>query len=243
MLDFDHVGGSPLRDGVTLSNAKSLAESPGEKGLLGETKVSFVATDAHSASAQREILRVAQDDTDAIDSPVKLWEFIKSRYDAIAKDMSSPLGGSEGGPGAIALAHITPSGDGLRVVVKRTKGTTIEQEQYEWCKAMKLDAIGIKPDAACKDISRLSFAPMQSEVLYYNPSLLFGELPDAGDYPDGSIFGVSPVILSNAKDLAECNGENGLQGPCAGSFASAQDDTKRGFLPHLRDPSTTLRFA
>ncbi len=119
--------------------------------------------------------------TDAIDSPVKLWEFIKSRYDAIAKDMSSPLGGSEGGSEAIALAHITPSGDGLRVVVKRTKGTTIEQEQYEWCKAMKLDAIGIKPDAACKDISRLSFAPMQSEVLYYNPSLLFGELPEAKD--------------------------------------------------------------
>ena len=120
--------------------------------------------------------------TDAIDSPVKLWEYIKSRYDAIAKDMSSPLGGTEGG--SIALAHITPSGDGLRVVVKRTKGTTIEQEQYEWCKAMKLDAIGIKPDAACKDISRLSFAPMQSEVLYYNPSLLFAELPEASDYPD-----------------------------------------------------------
>ena len=143
--------------------------------------------------------------TDAIDSPVRLWEYIKSRYDAIAKDMSSPLGEvgdgplsamtvpppSQGGMGwvsSIALAHITPSGDGLRVVVKRTKGTTIEQEQYEWCKAMKLDAIGIKPDAACKDISRLSFAPMQSEVLYYNPSLLFAPLPDAGDYPDGSLF-------------------------------------------------------
>ena len=38
--------------------------SLGEKGLLGETKVSFVATDAHSASAQRGILRVAQDDRD-----------------------------------------------------------------------------------------------------------------------------------------------------------------------------------
>ena len=34
------------------------------------------------------------------------------------------------------------------------------------------------------------------------------------------------VILSNAKDLAECSGENGLQRPSAGSFASAQDDTK-----------------
>ena len=137
-----------------------------------------------------------------IDSPVKLWEYIQERYSAMSE--SSPSGGVEG---AIALAHITPSGDGLRVVVKRTKGTTIEQEQYEWCKAMKLDAIGIKPDAACKDISRLSFAPMQSEVLYYNPSLLFGELPEAGEYPDGTLFsGVAGVrsagVQTNASTMS-----------------------------------------
>ena len=36
--------------------------------------------------------------TDAIDSPVKLWEYIKARYDAIAKDMSTPLGGLRGAP-------------------------------------------------------------------------------------------------------------------------------------------------
>ena len=105
---------------------------------------------------------------------------------------SSPSGGVEGALSSVCLAHITPRGDGLRVVVKRTKGTTIEQEQYEWCKAMKLDAVGVKPDAACKDISRLSFAPMQSEVLYYNPSLLFGELPPQEDYPDGTLWQTHP---------------------------------------------------
>ena len=116
--------------------------------------------------------------TDALDTPVKLWEYIKSRYDTICKDKSSPLGGTEGGS-PFALAHITPSGDGLRLVLQRTKGKSIEQEQYEWCKAM-----GVKCDDVCKDISRLSFAPMQSEVLYFNPSLLFAELPEAADYPD-----------------------------------------------------------
>ena len=40
-----------FRKVVILSKTKDLAEFPGEKGLLGETKVSFVATDAHSASA------------------------------------------------------------------------------------------------------------------------------------------------------------------------------------------------
>ena len=84
----------------------------------------------------------------------------------------------------LALAHITPSGDGLRLVLRRTVGVTIEQDQQDWCKFIG----DVKPDAVCKDISRLSFAPMQQEILYFNPSLLFMELPDAADYPDGSIF-------------------------------------------------------
>ena len=117
-------------------------------------------------------------DFDHVGDPVKLWETIKERM------ASHPSLGGEGG-GSIALAHITPSGDGLRVVLKRTKDTTIEHDQWAWCELMKLDA---KPDPACKDISRLSFAPMQKEILYYNPSLLFAELPEASDYPDGTIF-------------------------------------------------------
>ena len=115
-------------------------------------------------------------DFDHVGDPTKLWETIVQRHIDAAADMAR----------AVALAHITPSGDGLRVVLKREKGKTIEQAQHDWCELMCLDA---KPDAACKDISRLSFAPMQSEVLYYNPSLLFAELPDASDYPDGSLWG------------------------------------------------------
>ena len=88
----------------------------------------------------------------------------------------------------LALAHITPSGDGLRLVLKREKGKTIEQEQHGWFLCIEEYCAGLKFDAVCKDISRLSFAPMQKEILYYNPSLLFGELPAQEDYPDGSIF-------------------------------------------------------
>lgn len=84
----------------------------------------------------------------------------------------------------LALAHITPSGDGLRLVLKREKGKTIEQEQHGWFLCIEEYCAGLKFDAVCKDISRLSFAPMQKEILYYNPSLLFGELPEAGEYPD-----------------------------------------------------------
>ncbi len=110
-------------------------------------------------------------DFDHVGDPVKLWDCIVQRHADAGTDMAR----------AIALAHITPSGDGLRVVLRRTKDTTIEHDQWTWCELMKLDA---KPDPACKDISRLSFVPMHKEVLYYNPSLLFAPLPDAKDYPD-----------------------------------------------------------
>ena len=118
-------------------------------------------------------------DFDHVGDPVKLWEAIVERHTDAGTDMAR----------AVALAHITPSGDGLRVVLRRTKDTTIEHDQWAWCELMKLD---VKPDAACKDISRLSFAPMQKEILYYNPSLLFGELPEAIDYPNNDLFETHP---------------------------------------------------
>ena len=122
-------------------------------------------------------------DFDHVGDPVKLWETIVQRYAATNTDMAQ----------CVALAHVTPSGDGLRVVLKRTKDVTIEHDQWAWCEQMHLDA---KPDPACKDVSRLSFAPMQKEILYFTPSLLFAEVPDAKDYPDGSLFGGTLAVAS-----------------------------------------------
>ena len=159
MLDFDHIG-RPIRDGVTLSNAKSLAES--------------------HAESQREILHSVQDDRGAvIDSPMKMWEQIYKGASERGLDLGKCL----------ALAHITPSGDGLRLVVTRDKGKTIAEGQYHWVQeVLPWLGVNVKCDDVCKDISRLSFAPMKKEILYFNPSLLFGELPEAGDYPNNDLF-------------------------------------------------------
>ena len=127
-------------------------------------------------------------DFDHVGDPAQLWERIVQRHTEHNLDMAR----------VVALAHITPSGDGLRVVLRRTKDTPIDHNQWAWCKMMALD---VAPDPACKDISRLSFAPMQSEVLYYNPSLLFAELPDAKDYPDGSIF-MQPLAVASPEVAA-----------------------------------------
>ena len=115
-------------------------------------------------------------------------------YDTLLSCLSS----DEIAPASVlALAHITPSGDGLRLVLKREKGKSIEQEQYEWFKRIEKHHEGkLSFDDVCKDISRLSFAPMQKEILYFNPSLLFGELPEASDYPDGSLWGGAELRAS-----------------------------------------------
>lgn len=73
----------------------------------------------------------------------------------------------------LALAHITPSGKGLRLVLRRTPGMSIAQEQNIWS-----NLVGIQCDPACKDIPRLSFVPQQEDILYYNPQLLFGKHED-----------------------------------------------------------------
>lgn len=73
----------------------------------------------------------------------------------------------------LALAHITPSGKGLRLVLRSMPGQTIEQQQGTWSRALDIVA-----DEACKDISRLSFCPMQSDILYRNDTLLFAPLPE-----------------------------------------------------------------
>ena len=106
----------------------------------------------------------------------------RSTYDALLSYLSAA---DMALTSVLALAHITPSGDGLRLVLKREKGKSIAQEQYEWFKRIQAHHQGeLTFDDVCKDISRLSFAPMKSEILYFNPSLLFGELPSAEDYPD-----------------------------------------------------------
>ena len=94
----------------------------------------------------------------------------------------------------MALAHVTPSGDGLRLVVTRDKGKSIAECQYRWThEVLPWLGVDIKCDDVCKDISRLSFAPMQKEILYFNPSLLFGELPEACDFPDEGAPLFSPL--------------------------------------------------
>lgn len=82
--------------------------------------------------------------------------------------------------GFLALAHRSPGGFGLRLVLKSRLGSSIEDDQ-RWVSEMMGEPI----DEACKDLSRLSFAVTLGDIFYVDPKLLFEdqELPPCGDVP------------------------------------------------------------
>ena len=162
-----------------------------------------------------------------IDSPAKMWEQIRKGASERGLDLGK----------CMALAHITPSGDGLRLVVKRDEGKTIAEGQYHWVQeVLPWLGVNVKCDDVCKDISRLSFAPMQSEILYFNPSLLFAELPDASDYPNNNLFETHPITRKR-DSLVLINQQSSQptllsRRPCEGGNAAIAEPQ---VLPHRED--------
>ena len=105
-------------------------------------------------------------DYDHVDEPQELYYRFVTRLDEKCLYPQS----------LIALAHITASNHGLRLVLRREKGLTIVQEMERWSQM-----VGHPCDPACKDLARLSLLPQQADILYYNPELLFAEIEDFKD--------------------------------------------------------------
>lgn len=74
--------------------------------------------------------------------------------------------------GFLALAHVTPSGHGLRLVLKRRPAHTIADDQ-QWVATLMNEPF----DAACKDLARLSYAVARRDILYIDNALLFDNEP------------------------------------------------------------------
>lgn len=113
--------------------------------------------------------------------------------------------------GHLAMAHITPSGKGLRLVLKAMPGQTIEQQQQMWTKAL-----GTAADEACKDISRLSFCPMKSDILYRNDTLLFAPLPEAHTQAQNSTQNTQPTTTTASETMTttqQHDNEHGTPAP------------------------------
>ncbi len=71
----------------------------------------------------------------------------------------------------VVLAHVTPSGRGLRIVAKCTQDFPTVKEHMDWLVGeLRLDRHG-DYDSACKDLSRLSFMVGKDDIIFYSPNL------------------------------------------------------------------------
>ncbi len=87
-------------------------------------------------------------DVDHVDNPREIFEQTKQ----------------EGFPWEVVFAHVTSSGQGLRLVCKaRVEIGNIADNQIALAK--ELD---VKPDLSCIDASRISYAPMREDLYYLN---------------------------------------------------------------------------
>ena len=72
---------------------------------------------------------------------------------------------------AVRLVHITPSGKGLRLVMQCTQNFPTLGEHMQWLDEIVHFSEYGEFDTAVKDISRLSFVPQASDILYESPLL------------------------------------------------------------------------
>ena len=95
-------------------------------------------------------------DIDHVAEPMRLWDDCRKKI--TMKD--------------VLIAHITPSGEGLRIVMRNFPGvTTIADNQKHLAGLLGLREY----DAACKDFARLSYLCRRSDVLYVNYDLFMSD--------------------------------------------------------------------
>lgn len=106
----------------------------------------------------------------------------------------------------LMLAHITPSGDGLRLVMQCSQDFKSLPEHMQWLD----EQIGFNDygdfDTAVKDISRISFIPQASDILYESPLLW----SDEDNYNPIINDGQSKSIKNNVQQKVQSSG-NGTQ--------------------------------
>ena len=100
-------------------------------------------------------------DLDHEETPLALWAEMKVRLED--KSLLDHL----------IIAHLTPSGKGLRLVVDRLPemmDMEMEAAKGAW---LELIAPGRTSDSACRDFARGSFCPLKAEILHVNRERLF----------------------------------------------------------------------
>ena len=103
-------------------------------------------------------------------TPSEVWEVIQKRMRAIKE--------STGYDFKEMLTHITPSGDGLRIVLRCTENFPTLAEHMEWLRMqLSLDDF-CKWDGGVHDLSRISFLPLFEDILFINNEIFNAPFTD-----------------------------------------------------------------
>ena len=139
--------------------------------------------------------------------------------------------------GMLMLAHRTPSGHGLRLVLRLREGST-PQEDQRWIAELMDEPY----DAACKDLSRLSYAVTLDDLFFVDGKLLFSEerrvKSEESDSEDKSFVMLSEAETSQGIANVQETGGN-AQRPF-GSVNSDQGDKMRNANPMQAGHPTPL---
>lgn len=100
----------------------------------------------------------------------------------------------------LLLAHVTPSGKGLRAVMEtpaETKDMSIEETQKWWCHLLEVP----DTDPKCKDICRGSFAPTRKDIFLVDERLFSPHVVTPIEKP--SLTTPAPPVAEECKTLAQ----------------------------------------
>ena len=153
-------------------------------------------------------------DVDHVDDPRALWERINKEKENWKKDV-------------IMVAHVTPSGKGLRIVAKRYNATMSIPD----CQEVFCSHYGIECDKAVKDVSRLSFLVPWDYILYFDEAIF----EDADQGADQTAY---PQPLPKGGEDGLPLGESGIAagGVAAGGvvtqkMSAGETDPRSGSAP------------
>ena len=162
-------------------------------------------------------------DYDHVDGdPRAVW----ARFYADHAHWTDPTAHADGG--AVMLAHVTPSGHGLRLVVTANAKAGNLADNQRWYRQI----FGLECDAACKNADRTSFAVPESDILFINNDIFdydneefretYGAQYRAGNSNPTHAGG---VVAAAARQGAGPAGSVG--GPAAGGGATPESDDNR----------------
>jgi hypothetical protein len=139
-------------------------------------------------------------DIDAKGVEMSAQEQFKKTFDAVEQAFG------EKPENIIIMAYCTPTEPGWRLVARRHKGLSIQQEQERWNSILPYSC-----DPVCKNLSRLFFITTRDELLYYNEDMLFNNTDyDPADFPEESQD--AEYAHKTAEPAIDNHSENRLQG-------------------------------